>query len=178
VPGQMRRVSVITSASGNGGTMFGRELAARLDVRFHELDALFWRPEWTETPADEFRALVEPIVATDAWVIDGSYQSKLGDLVLRRADTVVWLDQPMRVWLPRLVRRTFARVLRREELWAGNRESLRNVFFSRDSLILFTLRHYRRRRRVYPERFATYEVRRLRSTREVERFLRSVASET
>jgi len=178
VPGQMRRVSVITSASGNGGTIFGRELAARLDVPFHELDALFWRPEWTETPADEFRALVEPIVATDAWVIDGSYQSKLGDLVLRNADTVAWLDLPMRVWLPRLVRRTFGRVLRREELWAGNRESLRNVFFSRDSLILFTLRHYRRRRRVYSERFATYNVTWLRSPAEVERFLRSVGSET
>lgn len=176
--GQMRRVSVITSASGNGGTIFGRELAARLDVPFHELDALFWRPEWTETPADEFRALVEPIVATDAWVIDGSYQGKIGDLVLRNAETVVWLDLPMRVWLPRLVRRTFGRVLRREELWAGNRESLRNVFFSRDSLILFTLRHYRRRRRVYPERFATYNVTRLRSPAEVERFLRSVGSET
>lgn len=37
----MRRVSVITTASGNGGTTFSRDLAARLDVPFHELDALF-----------------------------------------------------------------------------------------------------------------------------------------
>jgi hypothetical protein len=48
----MRRVAVITSASGNGGTRFARELAARLAVPFYELDALFWRPGWTETPAD------------------------------------------------------------------------------------------------------------------------------
>ena len=60
------------------------------------------------------RAPVEAVVATDAWVIDGSYQSKLGDFVFRHADVVVWLDQPMRVWLPRLVGRTFARVIRRE----------------------------------------------------------------
>jgi hypothetical protein len=31
---------------------------------------------------------------SDGWVLDGSYQGKLGDLVLHRADTIVWLDQP------------------------------------------------------------------------------------
>jgi shikimate kinase len=35
------KVAVVTSASGSGGTTVGRELAARLDVPFHELDALF-----------------------------------------------------------------------------------------------------------------------------------------
>ncbi len=167
----MRRVAVVTSASGSGGTTFGLELAERLGVPFHELDALFWQPDWTESPADEFRERVEPIVATEGWVIDGSYQSKLGDLVLKNADVVVWLDLPMRVWLPRLVRRTLSRVIRREELWAGNRESLRNTFLSRDSLFVFTLRHYRGRRRRYPERFARYVLVRLRSHDEIERFL-------
>ena len=112
-------------------------------------------------------------MATDAWVIDGSYQSKFGDFVFRHADVVVWLDQPVRVWLPRLVRRTFARVIRREELWGTNRESIWNVFFSRDSLLLFTVRHYRRRRRPYPERLAPFNLVRLRTTAEVEQFLRS-----
>ncbi len=158
----MRRVSVITTASGNGGTTFSRDLAARLDVPFHELDALFWKPEWTESSVEELRELVEPLVATDAWVIDGSYQSKLDDLVFRHADVVVWLDQPMRIWLPRLVRRTFARVIRREKLCGTNRESIWNVFFSRDSLLLFNFRHYRRRHRLYPERLAAFNVIRLR----------------
>ena len=35
-------------------------------------------------------------------MIDGGYWAKLGDLVLRNADVVVWLDLPVRVWLPRL----------------------------------------------------------------------------
>ena len=174
----MRRVSVITTASGNGGTTFSRDLACRLGVPFHELDALFWKPDWIESSADEFRALVEPLVAADAWVIDGSYQSKLGDLVFRQADVVVWLDQPMRVWLPRLVRRTFARVLRRQELWGTNRESIWNVFVSRNSLLLFTLRHYRRRRRLYPDRLGPFNVIRLRTPAEVERFLISASEHT
>ena len=80
----------------------------------------------------------------------------------------------MRVWFPRLLRRTLGRIVRKEELWAGNRETFRNVFFSRNSLLLFTLRHYRRRRRVYPEQLGGFNLVRLRSSREVERFLSDV----
>src|SRR5262245_33174935 len=113
----MRRIAVIASASGNGKTTLGRELARRLDVPFVELDALVHGPGWVETPDDELRAQVEPIVASDGWVIDGTYQRKLGDLVLEAADVVVWLDLPIHVWLPRLVRRTVRRARRREQLW-------------------------------------------------------------
>lgn len=170
----MRKVAIVTSASGSGGTKVGRELAARLGVPFHELDALFWRPDWVESTAEELRAAVEPIVATDAWVIDGSYQSKIGQLVLESADVVVWLDLPLRTWLPRLLRRTIRRARTGEELWDGNYESLRKAFLSRDSLILFALRHFRARRRTYPVRFAGYDVVRLRSQREIDEFLSSV----
>ena len=110
----VKKVAVVTSASGTGGTTVGRALAARLGVPFHELDALFWKPGWVEATAEELHAAVEPIVATDAWVIDGSYQSKIGQLVLGNADVVVWLDLPLRVWLPRLVgAHGSARALRR-----------------------------------------------------------------
>ena len=60
-------------------------------------------------------------------MIDGAYRSKLGHLTIDAADTVVWLDLPRRIWLPRLLWRTLGRVVLREELWNGNRESLRNV---------------------------------------------------
>jgi adenylate kinase family enzyme len=174
----VRKVAIVTSASGCGGTTVGRELAARVDVPFYELDALFWKRGWVESTGDELRVAVEPIVATDAWVIDGSYQSKIGQLVLGSADVVVWLDLPMRIWLPRLVRRTFLRARTGEELWHGNYESFRKALLSRDSLLLFTLRHFRARRRTYPERFADYDVVRLRSQAEIDAFVRSVAPET
>jgi adenylate kinase family enzyme len=169
----VKKIAIVTSASGTGGTSVGRALAARLDLPFHELDALFWKPGWVESTAEELHAAVEPIVATDAWVIDGSYQSKIGQLVLGSADVVVWLDLPLRVWLPRLVARTFRRARSGEVLWDGNRESLRKALLSRDSLILFTLRHFRARRRTYPVRFADYDVVRLRSQAEIDLFLRS-----
>jgi hypothetical protein len=88
---------------------------------------------------------------------------------------VVWLDFPMRTWLPRLVRRTVGRVLRREELWNGNRETLRNVFFSRDSLIWYALSNHRRHRREYPARLTPYDAVRLRSQKEVDAWLATFA---
>jgi hypothetical protein len=172
----VRKVAIVTSASGAGGTTVGREIARRLDLPFHELDALFWRPNWTEPDPDEFRDRVAEIVATDHWVIDGSYQSWIGQLVLRNADMVVWLDLPTRVWLPRLLQRTVSRARSGEVLWDSNRESLRNAFASSNSLILFSLRHYRGRRRRYPERFADYDLVRLRTQAEIERFLSALDS--
>src|SRR3954467_3894233 len=123
----MERVNTL-GVSGSGKSTVGRMLAERLDVPYVELDELHHGPGWTEATAEELCARVAPIAAQAAWVIDGSYRAKLGDLVLERADTVVWLDLPIRVWLPRLVRRTFGRMITGEELYNGNRERLRNLF--------------------------------------------------
>ena len=170
----MRKVAVIASASGCGKTTVGRLLATRLGVPFVELDALNHGPGWTEATAEQLRARVAPIVATDGWVIDGGYRGKLGDLVLEAADTVVWLDLPRREWLPRLFRRTVRRIVRREELWGGNRESFGNAFLMRDGLLRFAWRNYGVRRATYPSELARFHLVRLRSQREVDAWLGAI----
>jgi hypothetical protein len=84
---------------------------------------------------------------------------------------VVWLDLPIRVWLPRLVRRTGRRLRRREQLWNGNRESLRGAIWGRDSLFAYALRSHFARRRQWPAELRAYPVLRLRSTAAVRAFL-------
>ncbi len=170
-----RRIAIVASASGNGKTTLGRRLAERLGVPFVELDALVHGPGWQETPDEELRRAVAPVVSGDGWVIDGTYQRKLGDLVLANADTVVWLDLPLRVWLPRLLRRTLRRIRSRETLWNGNTESLRGAFWGRDSLFGYAIRTHFERRRAWPGELSCYRVVRLRSPREVERFLTAAA---
>jgi adenylate kinase family enzyme len=172
----VRKVAVMSTASGNGKTTVGRALAEKLGVPFHELDALHHGPNWQEATAAELRAKVEPIVESDAWVIDGAYRGKLGDLVLEHADLVVWLDLPMYVWLPRLLRRTTVRIVRREELWHGNREELRNALHPRNSIIVYAVRGYRRRRRTYANELAKFPLLHLRSQAEVDRFLSSAST--
>jgi adenylate kinase family enzyme len=177
----MRRVNV-RGTSGSGKTTTSRRLAQVLGVPFIELDALHHGPNWSGPTAMEFRARVEPAIADapNGWVIDGSYASKLGDLVLERADTLVWLDLPLHVSLRRLWRRTWRRILRKEELWAGNRESIRAAFLVRDSLFAVTIkRHHSGRGRIREriERNAHLDVVHLRTTEEVERFLHAVAKD-
>ena len=168
---QERRIAVIGSASGSGKTTLARELAQRLDVPFVELDSLVHGPNWTETPNDVLRAQLEPILAGDGWVIDGVYRGKLGTLVLDAADLVVWIDLPIHVWLPRLLRRTHRRVQAREELWNGNYETWRNTLWGREALVPYSFRIFLHRRRDYPRELAQFPVARLRTPREVEEFL-------
>ena len=172
----VRKVAVVASASGNGKTTLGRELAQRLRVPFIELDSLVHGPGWVEISDEDLRARVEPIVISDGWVIDGAYQHKLGDLVLNSADLVVWLDLPIRTWLPRLIRRTGRRLRTREQLWNGNTESLASAMWGRESLLAWALRSHFRRRREWPDAFATRPVVRLTTPSEVDRFLAEARS--
>lgn len=170
----MRRIAITASASASGKSTVGRAAAERLGVPYTELDALHHGPNWTEATPEELRAKVEPLVAQDGWVIDGGYVHKIGFLVFDRADTIVWLDLPMRTWLPRLLGRTYHRIRDHEELWNGNRESIRGALLGRDALIPFALRSHFRRRREYPEELAHLPVLRLRSQAEIDRWLKTL----
>src|ERR687886_3010529 len=164
----------VQGTSGSGKTTVARELARRHSVPYVELDALFHGPDWVETPAEEFRRRVAAATDGDGWVVDGNYDSKLGDLVLGRADTVVWLDLPLCVALTRVTRRTIRRIRLGEELWSGNRESWRGGFFGWESMFVWTIRSHLRHRRAKPGRLAEYphlRVVRLRSAREVKNYL-------
>jgi len=122
------RVSVVGNA-GSGKSRLARRIAAVLDVPNVELDAIHHLPGWEPIDPDEFVARISAIASTDRWVIDGNYRTVVVDgPVWRHADTVVWLDLPRRTVLRQVVVRTLRRVIRREELWNGNREPLRNLW--------------------------------------------------
>jgi adenylate kinase family enzyme len=165
-----RRIAVI-GGSGSGKSTVARRLAEREGLSYVELDALHWGPNWTACPDDEFRDRVAAAISGDAWVVDGNYSGQLGDLVLERAELVVWLDLPLRVTLPRMWSRTRRRMREQTDLWGGNRENWREAVFSRESLFVYALRSQRGRRRRYEERYARYDVVRLKSQDEVEAWL-------
>jgi len=119
----MQRVLVI-GIPGAGKSTFSRKLAQRTGLPLIHLDKEFWQPGWKVTPREEWRPKVASLVARDAWVMDGNYDSSL-DLRLPRADMVVWFDYPRRVALPRVllcVAKTYGRV--REDLAPGCPEKI------------------------------------------------------
>ena len=105
------------------------------------------------------------------WVVDGNYERKLGTLVLDRAELVVWLDLPLVTKLRRLAVRTGGRIVRREQLWNGNRESLRGALWGRESLFAWMVRSHFRDRRECPALLGGREVVRLRTAAEADAWL-------
>lgn len=168
-----RRINV-KGTSGAGKTTFAADLARRLDLPWIELDALYHGPNWSEPTVEEFRARVRAAMdaAPEGWVIDGNYDSHLGDTVACAADTVVWLDLPFWLKMRRLWLRTAYRVRHAPELWNGNRETWRGAFLSRDSLFVYAIRTHIRHRRRWPLQFGEDpRFVRLRSDAEVRRWL-------
>jgi hypothetical protein len=150
-----QRIAVV-GTTGTGKTTLAGQLAQCLGVPHFELDALHWGPDWIPVPTTIFRERTARVLSGERWVVDGNY-GKVRDIVWKRADTVVWLDYALPVVMGRLVWRTFRRVVTREELWSGNREGIRGTFFSGDSILLWALRTYPRRRREYPTLLASPE---------------------
>jgi adenylate kinase family enzyme len=175
----LRRVAVVgTSCAGK--TTFAAALAAQLQAPHIELDALYWRADWVPAPTAAFRDAVATAVARERWVSDGNYGT-VRDLVWARATAVVWLDYPFATVLRRALYRTARRVLLREELYSGNRETLSKALLSRDSILWWVVTTWRRRRRELPAllaepAFAHLEVVALADPHEAAAFLRRNAA--
>ena len=172
------RIAII-GGSGSGKTTLARQLAERLGFRHIEIDGFQHGPDWSQTPAADLRRLIAEQTAADGWVCDGNYMAALGDLVLHRAETVIWLDYPLPVALWRLLRRTLRRISTREELWNGNRESWRGAFIGADALFPYAVKAHLRRRQSWPPRLAAAEkagvqVLHHRSPAETQRVLRPI----
>lgn len=173
LPRRPKRV-LVAGVSGAGKTTLAARIAAITGGPHLEIDAIFHGPDWTPRP--EFLTDVRSFLSADTWTTEWQYDAAR-HLLAERADLLVWLDFPFaRVTLPRVLRRTVRRRVRREELWNGNREApLRTFFTDRDHIVRWAIRTRRKYTELMPQFVSEYPhvaVVRLRSQREVEEWLR------
>jgi adenylate kinase family enzyme len=158
--------------SGAGKTTAGRRLANVLGLPFHEMDALAIGPGWSTPPT--FVDEVAAIVREPAWIFDSWGYPQVRDVMWAAADTVVWLDYPRRVVLPRLLRRSLLRSWRREQIFGGNVERWRD-WISRGHPFWHAVTTFGSRRAYLAERTAReshLQTVRLRTPKEFEAWLR------
>lgn len=174
--GMVRRV-LVKGSCGAGKSTLGTRLAGALGVPYVELDALHHGPNWSAASPAELQARTAEMLDDErGWVVDGNYDSKLGPMVLDRAELVIWLDLPLQTKLLRLTRRTARRWFRQEVLWNGNRETVRGAFWGGGALFPWAIRTHFLHRREWPQRLADRTMVRLRTTREVAAWFSKFAS--
>jgi len=93
----MKRIIIIGNC-GSGKSTFSKKLNRHLNLELIHLDNLFWKPNWKETPKQEWKDIVQKIIQKDNWIIDGNYNSTL-DIRVKRADTIIFLDIPRSICL-------------------------------------------------------------------------------
>ena len=135
---------VILGPTAAGKTTFSKKLSDYLNITHIELDDLFWKPNWVTSDNLEFRQKLNEKTSKGKWIVDGNY-SMYKDLTVMRADTVIWLDYALPAITYRVIKRSLKRSITREVLWNNNRESIRRMFI-KDSIILFAIRSYKKKR--------------------------------
>ncbi|WP_341912706.1 hypothetical protein [Ferrovibrio terrae] len=176
IPHTAARFNVV-GTSGSGKSVFSRRLAEILRAPHIEMDRLFWRAHWQQAPEAEFLADLKAALDAPCWVLDGNYSRSI-PVKWANVDVVIWLDYPFTVTVTQAVLRAIQRAWRKQELWpgTGNRESFHQTFFSRQSILWWTIKTFAKHRRNYealmanPD-FAHIRFIRLRRRRAAEAFL-------
>jgi len=170
----------VVGVSGSGKTTVGRRLSEALNVSYIEMDRLFWKPNWTEPANDEFFSRLTEALSKDAWVLDGNYH-RTASIKWQSVDVVIWIDFSITRTLWQASQRAIRRAIRHEELWpdTNNRESFRRLF-SKDSILLWTIRSYRTMKQRYEsimtsDEYSHIRFIRVRSPKAVDELVKSLA---
>lgn len=100
----MKRVMII-GQPGSGKSWLARRMGEITKLPVDHIDHIHWQPGWVERPGPEKDRLCAEVEAREEWIFEGGRSSTWPNR-LRRADSLIWLDLPLRVRLPRVLWRT------------------------------------------------------------------------
>ena len=168
---------VIVGTTGSGKTTLAKRVSQKLGLFHIEMDEVFWAENWTGRSDEEVLERLLPAIQQRQWVLDGNY-SRFRGIIWKHATHIIWLDVPFWRNFYQLFRRTIQRIVTQEEMWAGNRESLR-LQLSRDSIMVWFFKTYAKRKRIYGSYmlkppYPHLSITRLQSRKEVKRWLKSL----
>lgn len=88
----MKRV-IITGPGAAGKSTLAVRLGEITSLPVIELDKLFWQPDLTATPRDQWAAIQRELVAHESWIMDGDLGPyDVLDVRLQAEDAIVFLD--------------------------------------------------------------------------------------
>ncbi len=171
----------VVGTSGSGKSTVAKRISKKLDIPYIELDCVFWGPNWYCPPDAVFFGNLEKELNQADWVLDGNY-TRTEHLKWQDVDFVVWVDLPFYLTFYQATTRAIKRASSKQELWpnTNNRESFKKSFFSKDSIIMWTVKTYTKNKRKYErylsdDAFSHINFIRLKSRKEINRFVRDLS---
>lgn len=143
---------MIVGTSGCGKTTLGHALSKLTGHRLVDLDSIYWLPNWTKRPDDEFFALLQNELVSDNWIICGNY-SRTRAQIWAQADMIIWLDLSFTTCLWRGFKRSFLAWITQKPCCNGNYETAQRLF-GKDSILWWIYSTYNRRKNSYSELFS------------------------
>lgn len=125
-------------------------LAQALAYPYIEMDKIFWEPNWKSSSDEKFLSNLKSALNQEKWVLDGNYNQTV-PIKWEKVDLIIWLDYSFPRTLTQAIKRAIFRSFTKKELWegTGNRESFRKNFFSKDSIIWWTITTHKKNRLKY-----------------------------
>jgi adenylate kinase family enzyme len=169
---------LIIGANGAGKTVLAEKLSSHYKIKHIDLDRIFWKPGWVKSTKEEFFENVKSELSLyKEWIVDGNYYSNVGELVWKDANVIIWLDYNIGLVGRRVIARTIKNIVFKKVLFDNNYDSLRRMITPKDSIIVWSLKTYSRKRkkynRIYENHFSE-EVKflRFKKPKETEEFLK------
>lgn len=97
---------MIIGCCGSGKSTLSHRIRQVTNLPLYHLDQYYWKPNWTETPREEWEPIVSDLAARDEWIIDGNYGGTM-EIRIRRADTIIFMDISTVTCLWRVLIRTW-----------------------------------------------------------------------
>ena len=92
----MGRVTIIGNAAGGKSTLC-KKLKISKGLPLFAVDALQWKPGWTQAPREEVVTGIREIISKDRWIIDGWGPWETIEERFERSDTIILIDH--RIWI-------------------------------------------------------------------------------
>lgn len=97
---------LVLGAPGSGKSFAATKLSELLSLPLISLDLVFWKPQWSPLPLDQFKEECLKLAMKESWIMDGNFGTTFEER-WSRADFVLYLDtnpwlaffrQVMRSW--------------------------------------------------------------------------------
>lgn len=173
----MQHRIVIIGTSCSGKSTLAKHLKNKMHIPHVEVDNLYWTPGWEPISVENFRHNVSRNLESESWIIDGNYSS-VRDLIWPKATEIIWLDYPFYLVFWCAIKRAAHHLIHKTAFCNGNYETFCRTFLSRDSILLWVIKTYWRRKKSFaallkkPE-YHHLKVTHLRSPKELKLFLKS-----